>query len=67
MLPVGYRASQPKVDCSQGVPADNYLENGAPLPQVELSYEWGGKSIGECLSEVLSATIRHSGIMVMLS
>ena len=50
MLPVGYRASQPKVDCSQGVSADNYVENGAPLPQVEFSYETGGR---ERLTEVL--------------
>ena len=55
----------PKVDCSRGVSADNYVENGAPLPQVKFSYEWGRKSIGECLSEVLSATIRHPGIMVL--
>ena len=50
VLPVGYRASQPKVDCSQGVSADNYVENGAPLPQVEFSYERGGR---EHLTEVL--------------
>ena len=39
VLLVGYRASQPKVDCSQGAYADNYVENGAPLSQVKFSYE----------------------------
>ena len=53
MLPVGYRPSQPKVNCSQGISADDYIENGAPLPQVAFSYEWGRGSIGEFLSEVL--------------
>ena len=53
MLLVGYRASRLKVDCGQGISGDNYVENGAPLPQVEFSYERGGKSIGERLTEVL--------------
>ena len=53
-MPVGYRASQLKVDCWQGISADNYVENGAPLPQVKVSYEsGGGQPIGEYLSEVL--------------
>jgi hypothetical protein len=51
VLPVEYRQSQPKVDCSQDVSAD--VGNSPPLPQVKFSYEWGGKSLGECLSEVL--------------
>ena len=45
---VGYRASQLKVDCSQGVSADSYVENGVPLPEVKFSYEWKWKSLGEC-------------------
>ena len=55
VLPVGYRPSQQKVDCSQDVSAGDYIGNGLPLPQIKFSYEWGGKSLGECLSEVLTS------------
>ena len=55
VLPVGYRPSQRKVECSQDVSAGDYIGNGPPLPRIKFSYEWGGKSLGECLSEVLTS------------